>query len=301
MSQLLMNLLSGQVYREEVKTEGGDTGGGEGSAVESATPEAPAEPAVLEGEQPSELDLSDMMGEEGDEPTEPKVDDAPKPSEVKPTEAPVATTAPTPEQPVQPAPTPQPTTQEQPAPKLEELRKGEMDRLTKAYELSSEDAKTLAIEPEKVLPQIAARLHVEVFEATVNAVISHLPNIIENITQQRTARSAAEQTFYTEFPVLKDQKFRQQVEAGLQYYKHINPSATMEQAVAHVGVQVSLANQLSLPQKYLEQMGLVTRPADAGMQSNRPIPPASPGASRSEPAPGPTNYYAKIAEEELDD
>lgn len=153
-------------------------------------------------------------------------------------------------------------------------------------------------EPEKVLPKLAAQLHVDVFDAVFNSVVSALPQLFEMHSQQRTAREAAQSEFYSEFPTLKDPKYIPQVETALLLYKQMNPNATRAQAIAHTGVQVSLANQLTLPEKYLKQMGVVSAPPPVAPAA---FVPASPGGARVPAPSGQPNYYEAIAQEDVVD
>ncbi len=294
--------------------ENSDAGATTGEATPAAsTPAADALPA----ESPAtEVDLSEIIDSDlqndadGGAPAPAPV----SPSVAKPPVAPAspAAAAPTPTSPATPAPaaTPAPTATpvatptatppvapaEPTAPDFAALRSQQAERLATAYALSEEDARTMLVEPEKVIPKLAAQLHLDVFEATVNAIVSALPRIIESQTQQRTARELAKQEFYTEFPALEDSKFERQVETAIVMYKQLNPQATRAQAIAAAGVQVSLANQIPLPTKFMSGL---SAPAEPTQQRSASFTPAGAGAPASTPGFVNPNYFTKIAEEDV--
>lgn len=278
-------------------------------------------PEVPEGPS-TELDLNEIVNDDlsDEDVAKPAAAPAVKPSVQPPaTPAPVAQVVTTPVVPVlatpaaqpQQTPTPAPVAVQPPAPSapaapastetpvdFATLRSQQVDRLAQAYALSPEDARLMAIEPEKVMPKMAARLHVDVFEATFNALVAALPRLMESHSQARTAREEAKNEFFTEFPALKDPQYQTAVETAVSMFRQMNPSATRAQAIAAAGVQVSLAHQIPLPAKFMQGY--------TAMQAVPPVPaapfaPVGPGASGVPPAGGVPNYFAKIAEEDVED
>jgi hypothetical protein len=279
-------------------------GAGEATPVGANTP-------IPDAESMSELNLDDILSEDvdGEEdvsvakpdpkpaaaPVVPPVASAPQPAPVTPTPSPTA--APT--APVTPPPV-ETTVTQTPKPDFQQLRANEMTRLATAYALSEDDARSMAIEPEKVLPMMAAKVHLDVFEAVMHGITSLLPQFLEAQTQQRTASESAKTEFFSEFPGLKDDKFQQEIKAALLTYRQFNPSATRAQAIAAAGVQVSLMHGVVLPEKYFKGLAGTTAPAPVETPRAN-FTPASPGGSTTPASPDPANYYTRIAQEEIFD
>jgi hypothetical protein len=154
----------------------------------------------------------------------------------------------------------------------------------------------MIVEPEKVIPKLAARLHVDVFEATFNAIVSALPRLMDAHSQARVDRDAAKNQFYNEFPSLKDPKYDETVQTALAMFRHMNPNATRAQAIAAAGVQASLTHQLPLPERFMQGFAPINPATPA---SPSPFSPASPGAASVPHVKGPSSFFEKIAEEDI--
>lgn len=296
-------------FLEEVKADG--------DVADSGSPVEESSNVVEEEEETSVLDLSDILADNDDdgapkavvkpkaEPSEPEGDDEPDPDEAqsegkKPVEDKEKPSQPEEEVPEKVEPK-KPAEPETPRKSFEELRAEEITRVEDMYKFNDEDARAVALEPEKVLPKLAARLYVDIYENVFRSIAQAVPSMMEGYTQQRTARQEAENTFYSEFPSLKGkQNLQSQIENGLAYFRQQNPTATRDQAIAAVGVQVSIANGIPLPQSYLEKMGVQVNKEPA-KKKPPPITPANPGAGGSPPVQKSDNYYTRIAEEDIDD
>ncbi len=92
-----------------------------------------------------------------------------KPAEVMaPAQAPVVSQAPVEEPPVQ----------EIGAADRELLRQRAMASLTERYALSEEDVGALQLEPEKVLPKLAATLHAAIYQDVLQRVVTEAPALV---------------------------------------------------------------------------------------------------------------------------
>ena len=239
MSNLHRKLFA-RLYREAANGEGG----GEGTA-------APAGEAPAEGTDPvdwtEELNTGVAPGsdDEGevDEPTEadpaPEAKPAKAPPEVDPTTGksatpPEATTAAT------PIPEETPQTPEQIAAQETKMaadyakwEEGEMARLSTQYAFDDETAARLQTEPELVLPQLAARLHIDVTRRALEAVQRMIPQMVPQVVQSSATEQAAAKMFYDKNPDLKS--YHKQVLQAGEMYRKLNPKATPELAAEQIG------------------------------------------------------------------
>lgn len=115
---------------------------------------------------------------------------------------------------------------------------------TQHYNLSEEQAEQLASEPEKVIPRLAAKLHMEVMQNSVAIVMKVLPQLMQSATAAQTAEQQAVDKFYTQWPELKE--YHSEVVRFGRAYRQLNPKATLDQMIRDVGAQVVVANQLNV-------------------------------------------------------
>ena len=201
-----------------------------------------------------------------------------------------------PEEP-EPAPVVEPeATPPVPPPDMTALRQKEIDRMVGVYAIDETDARDLAVEPEKVLPKLAARVYVDTVEAVTGVLGAQLPNVVRELLRLERNREKAEDTFYSKFPALKDQRFEKSVHSAIKVVRAQNPSASMEEVVTQAGITASLANKIPLPAEFVGEA-----PAPAPAAKSRSFRPAQPGASRPTAPPGPSNEFEKLALEFADE
>jgi len=248
MSKLLQKLM------EEVQDDGAELPGG---------PELQeAEPSVDRwGEFLSDDDEVEEQGEE--EPAPAETSDEPTPPEQE--EAPAEPVTPAQEQPQAPAPIS--------AEQIQEARGKLEASLTSHYALSEEDALLLQMEPEKVIPQMAAKLHLEVLDHVRSLMNSVVPSIVESYTQSTVRNTKAKDEFFSAFPELANYE-DQVIEIGTMFRK-LNPKASPEEAIKRIGETTMAALGLTRRQSGSEAP---TAPAA------RPFQPAAPGRVASPPA-----------------
>lgn len=171
----------------------------------------------------------------------------------------------------QEAPTEEPKQEAAPEPPKENPREVALRRLIEAYALKDEN-----FDPKAHLPSLAARLHLDVYEAAMGAIMHQLPVLL----QQMAIAQRAEEEFFSEFPMLRDPKYRQSIIEAAKAVKASGEKLTPEQARERVGRMV------------LAMHGLTpSRPV-------RPPVPAAPGASAHRAAPKqPENIWAELLEE----
>lgn len=219
----------------------------EGDAAPAAAP-APVTPqelsAPVETETPSadsgidwadlSADVDDDAGSDfGDEPGAPAEPAAPAPEAQPPAvvEAPAAETPPEVIQPEQVAPVTPPVTQTP-----EQARQAEnayMAQLENLYKFDEETTLTLQTEPEKVLPALAAKLHLDVMKSVLAQVQGMIPEVMQQQTTMSTRETKAKGEFYGSWPEL--QKYEAQVLEVGKMYRAMNPTASAEEAIQRIG------------------------------------------------------------------
>ena len=173
-------------------------------------------------------------------------------------------------------------TQQQPQQPLtpDQLRNSAIEQLANGdYALDEETAKQLVMEPEKVLPQLAAKIHVHIASQMGQVVQQLLPAMVGNIVEQRVKAIRAESEFFDQFPQLKDPRFRSVVTQSLQLAKQASPNATRAQ-IMNDGAVIAI-NRLRLQQRNAAPPQPVTTPP-------QPFQPAM-GGGAAPPQPQPQN------------
>lgn len=246
----------------------------------TATP-APAEPAVAPTVPGSTVT--------------PPAAEPPATAPVPPAASAPASTAPLPQATTQPStgePAPAPPTTEQ----LWQQRTSLINDIASRYTFTPEQEAQLQTEPEKVLPQIAARLQVETFEAVFQTIMAQLPTVLSSFRQQETASARYNDAFYGRWPALRDARFNQRLTEVATAYRQSNPRATPEQAIEAIGAMVHVMEGIPVgtPAPAAPPAAVAAPPPLAS--SMRPPAPAGVGASsRPVGVPSTPNIFEELS------
>ena len=202
------------------------------------------EAAEVEAAEPMEQPTVEEVGGEAETKPETVTEVvAPPPAEavVAPiVEKPVEAVAPLPAEVVSQAPLPEAQQQFTPTPEEREfLRQQALTGLAQRYQLSEEDATALQVEPEKVLPKLAANLHAAIYEQVLQRVYAEAPALIERNLRAQEDTRRAEEAFYAKWGNLRQHEAEVQRVAVM--WRQMYPQATLEQAIDGI---VAAANAL---------------------------------------------------------
>ena len=144
------------------------------------------------------------------------------------------------------------------------------------YTLDEETADMLDTTPSKVLPRMAARMHMQVLTAAVTQVANMLPQFIQTQTQRSTVTAKLETDFFTQFPQLVGQE--ETVTRMAAAYRNSNPKATVEQAIQEIGALSLVTLRMALPASPPAQApaAVPVTPTSAKGGAAAPIAPAQP-------------------------
>lgn len=250
-------------YREEVAA--GDEAGGGGEA-----PPAP----VTEPEDtiPEETSLWDELSSDVDETETEDSDDSTDLASPDPEVIPEATAEPEPEpiadppavepepvaaaavaepipevQPI-PEPTPEPVVQPPLEPTAEDMAKARADTeaaLAERYSLSEDEALQLMTDPAKVFPKLQARLFNDMWEHMTKLIRDNLPEAIQYNVREMESRNEKVDTFFEAWPKLNRKEHGDTISQVAKVYTQVNPKATEEQLIRHVGLQAMLLHGIT--------------------------------------------------------
>lgn len=256
-----------------------------------AAPVAPVQPAVV---QPAQPVVAPVEPPAPVAPVQPVVEQPAQPPVVQqPQVAPVEPVA---------APTQPPTREE-----ILQRRNSLVDQIATSYTISDEDKALLTTEPEKVLPKLAAKIAVDVYDMVRDTMAAQLPRFIEEHTQARTASEGVGKQFLERWPALSDPKHAPAVMRIARAYRQLNPSVPNEQAIDEIGAQAYVALRIPFTQQATPaaappaaQPGTVSQPAAPG--NVLPFRPAAPGgASVVAATPTPQSMWDELASYEPPD
>jgi len=177
-------------------------------------------------------------------------------------------------------PTPQaPVAEQQPAFDPAELEAKAIEQLTTTtYALSDADKNALIAEPDKVLPGLAARMHVTMQVQLAQQIAQILPGIIQGQLQQATKVQGLENSFFGQYPELNKPQFRQTVQESLAMIRQVNPQASREEVMRDGAALAAV--------RLRTRLGAVQEPAQMpALPQNMPL--ASPTVQPAPTQPGP--------------
>lgn len=227
----------------------------------------------------------------------------PAAQEVTPAQTPVAAPAPAPVAPVavQPEAAPTPSVQTEPqmqtpqasapnAPEdtfrvLSETIARERPKIIEAvaagqYQLTNEELTLVATEPEKVLPTLMARVHINAVQGVLTHVAQQLPAVVGGMIKAQQQQADLENRFYSAWPQLDRVKHDGTVRQLAAAYRQMNPNASFDDCVRIVGAQAAVA------------LGVTTTPTGTPAPAVASVPvrqvPFAPAAAARTAAPTPT-------------
>lgn len=130
---------------------------------------------------------------------------------------------------------------------LQEQRTQVEAALAQHYGLTQEEADAFATDPAGALPKMAARVHINAVAAALNHVAQHLPQLVNGMLEVRQRSAEAEKTFYERWPQLDRSKHDTVVKQMAQVYRQMNPNASSDDFIRHVGAQAVVALGLLQP------------------------------------------------------
>jgi hypothetical protein len=175
--------------------------------------------------------------------------------------------------------------------KFAKWRQGQLEKLSKDYAFDEDTAARLQTEPELVLPELAARMHMDIMQSVVETVQRMMPQMVQPVLKQTDVEAKANDLFYGINSDLNPSKHHKHVLAAAQTFRQMNPKATPEQAAKGIGeiVRVSL--------------GLNTKPAPTPAAGKGKPAPHRPPAAGSRGATAPRtkmepSVWSELAEDE---
>lgn len=161
--------------------------------------------------------------------------------------------------------------------------------LAEHYAMSEEEASAVLTEPEKVLPQLAARVHLEVVQNVLGTIAGVLPGVVLGVQQAQVQHKQLEDQFFTAWPQLDRQADMGTVMSLAQAWRAANPTASAEEMVKNVGA-MAIVKLGKLPAAPPAQQ---VAPAVTGQPAYRP---AVGAPSPVQPAQVDNNPWGEMAE-----
>ncbi len=180
--------------------------------------------------------------------------------------------------------------------------------LNTEYKLTDEQARELVSKPDVAIPQLAARMHVQI--ATQLATYMHqaiqqmVPNMAVAAMQKQMGAFKAEQAFFGKYPALANPQFRGVVLQSLKLAKMYDPNATRDKVMQDAAELAAFKLKVSLQPQQQQQQQAPRQPHTPAQvpapQAQMPFMPAPPGgapASTAQPGQQQPNIFAELAGE----
>jgi hypothetical protein len=143
--------------------------------------------------------------------------------------------------------------------------------MAKRYVPSKGEAEALLVEPEKVLPMLLARAHMDAIDAAIAAISAAVPQMVLQVTARQQHETETERAFFTRWPQLNKPELHERIAQTAQVFRSINPKATGQEAIDAVGAQVC----------YLSGIPIEAKPATPPPPADRSKPPVPTGVGAS--------------------
>ena len=183
------------------------------------------------------------------------------------------------------APTTQPTAEQ-----MLQRRNSLLSEIGGRYVVSEADAERLITEPHKVLPEMAAKIMLDSFDASVSIMASMLPKMIADVVQKQSQADTAQKAFFDQWPQLAKPELAPEIQRVAAMYRQLNPNAPLKKALSDIGALV--ATTLGLPLQSVASVQNAPAPV------MRPVP-FVPGGAGSTPSgsaqPAAVNEFARLA------
>ncbi len=166
----------------------------------------------------------------------------PAPTPAAPAEAASPATPDVPEELAAPAPAPSANPTEYAA-----WRTAKVSQLEAEYALDEASAQALLTEPELVLPKLAAKVHMEVLEHSMQAMQAMVPVMMKQLQQHTEVESRARNLFASINPDLADPRYENAIMQFGQVYRKVNPTAPADEASRAIGNLVRAALGVAAP------------------------------------------------------
>ena len=159
---------------------------------------------------------------------------------------------------------------------------------TGTYVLTQEELDAVQVEPEKILPKLMARVHVNAVQGVVRHIAQQMPAMVGALMQAKEQTSRLESEFFKAWPQLDKTKHGADIMKVGQVFRQLNPNATFEEFVRHVGAQVIISNGLhvqaqqpKVQQPNVPAAGVTTTPAFQPAGIGRTSTPAAPSVPKN--------------------
>ena len=141
----------------------------------------------------------------------------------------------------QAAPPPAPVAAPPPGLSADEVRSRRLSDLERAYAFNSDEAVELVSAPEKILPKLAARLHMDIMEQAVRSIAAVMPQVVAQQMQSVEEGRNAQTEFFKRWPDLNKAEYQEQLGRIASLYRRANPTAPVDQMIQEVGAAASVA------------------------------------------------------------
>lgn len=149
------------------------------------------------------------------------------------------------------------------------------------YPLSEEDCNNLLVEPQKVLPQLAAKVHLEVVQNVLGTLSQVLPGVVFGVQAAQRQQTELEDRFFQAWPTLDRAADYTEVMNLARVFRQQFPAASAEEMIQQVGA-MAVVKLGKLPAAQAAQAPAAATPAAQAYRPAVGTPSAVQPAQRSD-------------------
>lgn len=103
------------------------------------------------------------------------------------------------------------------------------------YQMTEDQANEVLVEPQKVLPQLAARVHLEVAQNVLGTLAQVLPGVVLGVQSAQRQQAQLEDQFFQAWPTLDKASDYNEVMSLARVFRSQYPNAPVEEMIKQVG------------------------------------------------------------------
>ena len=172
-----------------------------------------------------------------------------------------------------------------------EWEQAQIATLTKQYAFNEDDATRLQTEPELVLPELAARMQMNVMKQVLETVSRMVPQMVQPELQRSSTEAKATEFFYGLNSDLDPKLHHDKVLEAGKLFRKMNPKATPDEAAKGIGEIVRVSAGLKTQPK-------AAVPPAPKAKPHRPVAAGGRGSANSARAPVEKTVWADLADDE---
>jgi len=188
--------------------------------------------------------------------------------------------------------------EEAPQQTVDEIRTEAIQKLTEHYAFSEEQAELVRTEPEKLIPQLAAQLMVDMQQNMGQMLTQYLPQMMQQVNDSTKAEQDAKTGFYGEWPELDKPEYTDVLNSISSTHRSLNPDMGTDQFSREVAAMAFIRLQIPFDPATGKALSATTEAVSETVVTPSRMPAGSTAAPTS--VPKQMNEFELLSQELID-